>query len=74
MAYEGWERELVTLGGGDGYTGELAAAAAGKHKVELSVVKVPEAKRRVMLPPRRWVVKRCFAWLTRYGWPRTMSG
>ena len=49
-----------------GYTGEKAAAAAGKQKIELSVVKLPEAKRGFVLLPRRWVVERSFAWLTRF--------
>jgi transposase len=49
-----------------GYTGEKPAAAAEKHKIELSVVKLPEAKRGFVLLPRRWVVERSFAWLTRF--------
>jgi transposase len=49
-----------------GYTGERAAEAAGKQKIELSVVKLPEAKRGFVLLPRRWVVERSFAWLARF--------
>jgi transposase len=49
-----------------GYTGEKPADAAAKHKIELSVVKLPEAKRGFVLLPRRWVVERSFAWLTRF--------
>ncbi len=49
-----------------GYTGEKAAEAAGKQKVRLSVVKLPEAKRGFVLLPRRWVVERTFAWLARF--------
>jgi transposase len=49
-----------------GYTGERAAEAASKQKIELSVVKLPEAKRGFVLLPRRWVVERSFAWLTRF--------
>jgi transposase len=49
-----------------GYTGERAAEAAQKHKIELSVVKLPEAKRGFVLLPRRWVVERSFAWLARF--------
>jgi transposase len=48
-----------------GYTGQKAADAAKKQKIELSVVKLPEAKRGFVLLPRRWVVERSFAWLTR---------
>jgi transposase len=49
-----------------GYTGERAAGAASKQKIELKVVKLPEAKRGFVLLPRRWVVERSFAWLTRF--------
>ena len=49
-----------------GYTGDKPAEAAGKQKIELSVVKLPEAKRGFVLLPRRWVVERSFAWLTRF--------
>ena len=49
-----------------GYTGERAAEAAEKQKIELSVVKLPAAKRGFVLLPRRWVVERSFAWLARF--------
>lgn len=49
-----------------GYTGETAAADAAKHGIELSVVKLPEAKRGFVLLPRRWVVERTFAWAARF--------
>ena len=49
-----------------GYTGEKAAGAAEGEGIELSVVKLPEAKRGFVLLPRRWVVERSFAWLTRF--------
>jgi transposase len=49
-----------------GYTGEKPAEAAKTQKIELSVVKLPEAKRGFVLLPRRWVVERSFAWLTRF--------
>ena len=49
-----------------GYTGDRPAAAAEKQKIELSVVKLPEAKRGFVLLPRRWVVERSFAWLARF--------
>ena len=49
-----------------GYTGERAAEAAGEQKIELSVVKLPEAKRGFVLLPRRWVAERSFAWLARF--------
>jgi transposase len=49
-----------------GYTGEKAAEAAKKHKIQLEVVKLSEAKRGFVLLPRRWVVERSFAWAARF--------
>jgi transposase len=49
-----------------GYSGEQAAKSASKEKIELSVVKLAEAKRGFVLLPKRWVVERSFAWLTRF--------
>ncbi len=49
-----------------GYTGEQAAQDAQQHNVELIVVKLPEAKKGFVLLPKRWVVERSFAWLTRF--------
>jgi transposase len=49
-----------------GYTGENAAQAAEKHGMQLEVVKHTEAKRGFVLLPRRWVVKRSFAWAARF--------
>ena len=49
-----------------GYTGEKPAAAAAKQGIELSVVKLPQAKRGFVLLPRRWVVERSFAWAARF--------
>jgi transposase len=49
-----------------GYTGAQPAADARKQGIELSVVKLPEAKRGFVLLPRRWVVERSFAWAARF--------
>ena len=49
-----------------GYTGENAAKDAAKHKIELSVVKLPEAKKGFVLLPRRWVVERSIGWMVRF--------
>ena len=49
-----------------GYTGENAAQAAEKHGIQLEVVKHTEVKRGFVLLPRRWVVKRSFAWAARF--------
>nr|WP_015061157.1 IS5 family transposase [Pseudomonas sp. K-62]BAM13993.1 transposase [Pseudomonas sp. K-62] len=48
-----------------GYTGEKPAAAAREHGIALEVVKLSEAKRGFVLLPRRWVVERFFAWISR---------
>jgi transposase len=49
-----------------GYTGDAATQAAAEHGIRLCVVKLEEAKRGFVLLPRRWVVERSFAWLTRF--------
>ncbi len=49
-----------------GYTGEQAAKDAAEQGMRLEVVKLPEAKRGVVLLPRRWVVARSFAWMAKF--------
>jgi transposase len=49
-----------------GYTGDEPAQAAKTQGIRLQVVKLPEAKRGFVLLPRRWVVERSFAWMTRF--------
>ena len=49
-----------------GYTGEKPAAAAAERGIALEVIKLPQAKRGFVLLPRRWVVERSFAWVTRF--------
>lgn len=49
-----------------GYTGEQASEAAKAEGMRLEVIKLPEAKRGFVLLPRRWVVERSFAWVTRF--------
>jgi transposase len=48
-----------------GYTGQQPAADARDNGIELEVVKLPQAKRGFVLLPRRWVVERSLAWMTR---------
>lgn len=48
-----------------GYTGDKPADAAAQHGIELCVVKLAEAKKGFVLLPKRWVVERSFAWMTR---------
>lgn len=49
-----------------GYTGVDPAWAAAEQGITLEVVKLPEARRGFVLLPRRWVVERSFAWLSRF--------
>jgi len=49
-----------------GYTGEQAAEDAAEHGIRLEVVKLPETRKGFVLLPRRWVVERSFAWVTRF--------
>jgi transposase len=49
-----------------GYTGEQPAEDAQAQGIRLEVVKLPTAKRGFVLLPRRWVVERSFAWMSRF--------
>ena len=49
-----------------GYTGEVPAQAANDQGITLEVVKLPDAKKGFVLLPRRWVVERSFAWISRF--------
>lgn len=49
-----------------GYTGEAAASAAEDNGIRLAVVRLPDAKQGFVLMPRRWVVERSFAWMSRF--------
>lgn len=49
-----------------GYTGQDAKADAQASGIELRLVKLPEAKKGLVLLPRRWVVERSFGWLARF--------
>ncbi len=49
-----------------GYTGAAPAQAAAEHGIQLQVVKLPEVKKGFVLLPRRWMVERSFAWVTRF--------
>jgi transposase len=49
-----------------GYTGTDAEQAAEGWGIRLEVVKLPEAQKGFVLLPRRWVVERSFAWLSRF--------
>ena len=64
QAVTGGEVELAYVD--QGYTGADPATAAAEQGVTLEVVRLPEAKRGFVLLPRRWVVERSCAWLTRF--------
>ena len=49
-----------------GDRGEAAADEAAAHGLRLGAVKLPEAERGFVLPARRWVVERSFAWAARF--------
>jgi transposase len=65
-----------------GYTGDYPAEEAQAYGIRLEVVKLPDAKKGFVLLPRRWVVERSFAWLSRFRrlardyerWPETLRG
>jgi transposase len=48
------------------YTGEDAAALAQEQGIRLVVVTRPEASTGFVLLPKRWVVERSFAWISRF--------
>jgi transposase len=48
------------------YTGDVPAAEAQQHGIQLAVVKLPEAKHGFVLLPRRWVVERAHSWMNRF--------
>ena len=48
-----------------GYTGDAPAQASTQESITLEVVKLSEAKRGIVLLPRRWVVELSFGWLAR---------
>jgi transposase len=59
--------QTVTLAYVDqGYTGETPRQAAADQGIELSVVKLPAAKRGFVLLPKRWVIERDFGWMSRF--------
>ena len=59
--------ETVTVAYVDqGYTGDAPRGAAAAQGMELTVVKLSTAKRGFVLLPRRWVVERDFAWMSRF--------
>ena len=49
-----------------GYTGENVQDDANVNEIDLIVVKRPEAVKGFVLLPKRWVVERSFAWVTRF--------
>ena len=59
--------QTVTVGFADqGYTGEEAEYAAAVHDIDLQVVRKPEGRTGFVHLPKRCVVERSFAWLSRF--------
>jgi transposase len=50
----------------DGYRGEKAENTADDHIIELVVVKRPSGTKGFILLPKRWVIERSNAWMTRF--------
>ncbi|WP_106381460.1 IS5 family transposase, partial [Abditibacterium utsteinense] len=60
----GHEVDVAFVDGG--YSGAEVEKEAAKHKIKLQVVKVQKAKKGFVLLPKRWVVERSFAWVSRF--------
>ncbi len=59
--------QTVQVGFGDqGYTGEETEYAAAVHDIDLQVIEKPAGQTGFVFLPRRWVVERSFAWLSRF--------
>jgi transposase len=56
---------LAHLFADGGYQGAVAAAAAAAERLRLEIVKRPADLKGFAVLPRRWVVERSFAWLSR---------
>jgi transposase len=56
---------LAHLFADGGYQGAVAAAAAAVERLRLEIVKRPADLKGFAVLPRRWVVERSFAWLSR---------
>jgi transposase len=48
------------------YRGPIAHDAAQEHGIRLEVVMLPDTRKGFVLLPKRWVVERSFAWLSRF--------
>jgi transposase len=64
QAVTGEQVEVAFVDQGD--TGEEAESAAAEHGIRLEVVKLPEAKKGLVLLARRWVGERSFAWMAQF--------
>ena len=56
---------LAHLFADGGYQGGVAAATAARERLRLEIVKRPAAAQGFEVLPRRWVIERSFAWLSR---------
>ena len=58
--------ELHKIGADQGYTGDLGVDVQQQHEITRKIVAKLADQRGFVVQPRRWVVKRTFAWLGRY--------
>lgn len=49
-----------------GYTGQDPLLDAAEEGIDLVVVRLPDTKKGFVLLPKRWIVERSFAWLSRF--------
>ena len=59
-------QNVVTAFVDGAYRGPVASDAAQEHGIRLEVVMLPETCKGFVLLPKRWVVERSFAWLSRF--------
>jgi putative transposase len=57
---------LAKVWADQGYTGDLGADLLRRYSINLDIVEKPSDQKGFVLLPRRWVVERTLAWLSRY--------
>lgn len=57
---------LAKVWADQGYTGDLGGYLLEKYKIDLEIAEKAPGQKGFVLLPRRWVVERSLAWLTRY--------
>jgi putative transposase len=57
---------LAKVWADQGYTGDLGADLLERYSLNLAIVEKPSDQKGFVVLPRRWVVERTLAWLSRY--------